>query len=96
MSLTRSQVEGIAHLARLEITEAQMPVYVDSLSKIIDFVEQLAAADTQGVEPMAHPLADQVQRLRVDQVTESDRHEKFQQNASSVAAGLYLVPKVIE
>ena len=96
MSLTRSQVEGIAHLARLEITEAQMPVYVDSLSKIIDFVEQLARADTEGVPPMAHPLADQVQRLRPDVVTESDRHEKFQQNAPSVAAGLYLVPKVIE
>ena len=40
MSLTRAQVEGIAHLARLEITEAQMPVYVDSLSRIIDLVEQ--------------------------------------------------------
>ena len=51
MSLTRTQVEGIAHLARLEITEAQMPVYVESLSRIIDFVEQLAAADTAGVEP---------------------------------------------
>jgi aspartyl-tRNA(Asn)/glutamyl-tRNA(Gln) amidotransferase subunit C len=96
MSLTRSQVEGIAHLARLEITEAQMPVYVDSLSKIIDFVEQLAAADTQGVEPMAHPLADQVQRLRADVVSETDQREKFQQNATSVAAGLYLVPKVID
>jgi len=96
MSLTRAQVEGIAHLARLEITEAQMPVYVDSLSRIIDFVEQLSAADTGGVEPMAHPLADQVQRLRPDTVTESDQHEKFQRNASSVAAGLYLVPKVIE
>jgi aspartyl-tRNA(Asn)/glutamyl-tRNA(Gln) amidotransferase subunit C len=96
MSLTRTQVEGIAHLARLEITEAQMPVYVDSLSKIIDFVEQLAAAETAGVEPMAHPLADQVQRLRADSVTETDRREKFQQNAPSVAAGLYLVPKVIE
>jgi aspartyl-tRNA(Asn)/glutamyl-tRNA(Gln) amidotransferase subunit C len=96
MSLTRSQVEGIAHLARLEITEAQMPVYVDSLSKIIDFVEQLAAADTKGVEPMAHPLSDQVQRLRPDVVSEADQREKFQQNASSVAAGLYLVPKVID
>jgi len=96
MSLTRAQVEGIAHLARLEITEAQMPVYVDSLSRIIDFVEQLSAADTAGVEPMAHPLADQVQRLRADTVTEADRHEKYQRNASSVAAGLYLVPKVIE
>jgi aspartyl-tRNA(Asn)/glutamyl-tRNA(Gln) amidotransferase subunit C len=96
MSLTRAQVEGIAHLARLEITEEQMPVYVDSLSRIIDFVEQLSAADTGGVEPMAHPLADQVQRLRADAVTETDGHEKYQQNAASVAAGLYLVPKVIE
>jgi len=96
MSLTRAQVEGIAHLARLEITEEQMPVYVDSLSRIIDFVEQLAAADTGAVEPMAHPLADQVQRLRPDEVTETDRHEKYQQNAPAVAAGLYLVPKVIE
>jgi aspartyl-tRNA(Asn)/glutamyl-tRNA(Gln) amidotransferase subunit C len=96
MSLTRAQVEGIAHLARLEITEAQMPVYVDSLSRIIDLVEQLATADTAGVEPMAHPLADQVQRLRADEVTESDRHDKYQRNASAVAAGLYLVPKVID
>jgi aspartyl-tRNA(Asn)/glutamyl-tRNA(Gln) amidotransferase subunit C len=96
MSLTRTQVEGIAHLARLEITAAQMPVYVDSLSRIIDFVEQLAAADTAGVEPMAHPLADQVQRLRPDAVSETDQREKFQQNAPSVAAGLYLVPRVIE
>ena len=45
---------------------------------------------------MAHPLADQVQRLRADVVTETDRHETYQHNASSVAAGLYLVPKVIE
>jgi aspartyl-tRNA(Asn)/glutamyl-tRNA(Gln) amidotransferase subunit C len=96
MSLTRAQVEGIAHLARLEIVEAQMPVYVDSLSRIIDFVEQLSAADTAGVDPMAHPLADQVQRLRPDEVTEVDRREKYQQNAAAVAAGLYLVPKVIE
>ena len=82
MSLTRTQVEGIAHLARLEITEAQMPVYVDSLSRIIDFVEQLAAAETAGVEPMAHPLADQVQRLRPDAVTETDQRDKFQRNAA--------------
>jgi aspartyl-tRNA(Asn)/glutamyl-tRNA(Gln) amidotransferase subunit C len=88
MSLTRTQVEAIAHLARLEITEAQMPVYVDSLSRIIDFVEQLAAAETAGVEPMAHPLADQVQRLRPDAVTETNQRDKYQRNAASVAAGL--------
>jgi aspartyl-tRNA(Asn)/glutamyl-tRNA(Gln) amidotransferase subunit C len=96
MSLTRTQVEGIARLARLQITEAQMPAYVDRLSRIIEFVEQLAAADTRDVEPMAHPLAGQVQRLRPDEVCGTDQHEKYQRNAPSVAAGLYLVPKFIE
>ncbi len=96
MSLTRAQVEGIARLARLQITEAQMPAYVDRLSRIIDFVEQLAAVETGDVEPMAHPLAGQVQRLRPDEVRETDQHGKYQRNAPNVAAGLYLVPRVIE
>jgi aspartyl-tRNA(Asn)/glutamyl-tRNA(Gln) amidotransferase subunit C len=96
MSLTRRDVEGIAHLARLEITEQQMPVYVDSLSKIFSFVEQLNAADTKGVEPMAHPLEGEVQRLRPDAVDEADRHEKYQRNAPQTAASLYVVPRVIE
>ena len=96
MSLTRAQVEGIARLARLQITAEQMPMYVDRLSRIIEFVEQLSAATTDDVEPMAHPLAGQVQRLRADEVRETDQNEKYQRNAASVAAGLYLVPKVIE
>ena len=96
MSLTRHDVENIAHLARLAISEAQLPVYVDSLSKILSFVEQLNAADTAAVEPMAHPLAAQVQRLRPDEVVHADQHEKYQRNAPSIADGLYLVPKVIE
>ena len=96
MSLTRKDVEYIAHLARLAITEAEMPAYVDSLSKILSFVEQLGAADTGVVEPMAHPLKGQVQRMRADEVVDTDRHEKYQRNASRVEAGLYLVPKVIE
>lgn len=96
MSLTRQDVESIAHLARLAITDEQMPVYVDSLSKIVNFVEQLNAADTSAVQPMAHPLKDQVQRMRADDVTDSDQHAKYQRNAAQVEAGLYLVPKVIE
>jgi len=96
MSLTRKDVESIAHLARLSITEAQMPEYVDSLGKILSFVEQLNAADTAAIEPMAHPFKDQVQRMRADVVTDTDQHEKYQRNAPRVEAGLYLVPKVIE
>ncbi len=96
MSLTRRDVEGIAHLARLEITEGELPVYVDSLSKILSFVEQLNAVDTGSVEPMAHPLEGEVQRLRPDTVTEHDARQKYQANAPLVASGLYVVPKVIE
>jgi len=96
MSLTRTDVEGIAHLARLAITDSELPVYVDSLSKIFSFVEQLNGADIDAVEPMAHPLAGQTQRMRPDVVDDSDRHEKYQRNAARVEAGLYLVPKVIE
>ncbi len=96
MSLTHRDVENIAHLARLAIAQDQVSVYVDSLSKILSFVEQLNAADTDAIEPMAHPLAGQVQRLRPDQAVELDLRQKYQGNAASVEAGLYLVPKVIE
>jgi len=96
MSLQSKDVTAIAHLARLHVADADLPQYADSLSKIIDLVEQLKAADTSKVEPMAHPLAGQVQRLRPDVVTETDNHEKFQRNAPRTEAGLYLVPKVIE
>ncbi len=52
--------------------------------------------DTANVAPMAHPLPGLAQRLRADVVTESDHREQYQANAAQVAAGLYLVPKVIE
>jgi aspartyl-tRNA(Asn)/glutamyl-tRNA(Gln) amidotransferase subunit C len=96
MSLTRQDVEKIAHLARLSITVEEMPVYVTSLSSIVDFVDELSRADVGGVEPMAHPLDGQRQRLRPDVVSETDHHEKYQRNAPNVQAGLYVVPRVIE
>ena len=96
MSLTRHDVENIAHLARLAISDSQLPVYVETLSKILSFVEQLNAAAFDDVEPMAHPLADQVQRLRPDEVVAVEQREKYQRNAARVEGGLYLVPKVIE
>ena len=96
MSLSRSDIDKIAYLARLELTEAEIPAYVDSLSRIIDFVGELEGAQTAGIEPMAHPLPGLAQRLRADEVLETDRHEHYQRNAPQVEGGLYLVPKVIE
>ncbi|MDP9082212.1 MAG: Asp-tRNA(Asn)/Glu-tRNA(Gln) amidotransferase subunit GatC [Pseudomonadota bacterium] len=95
-SFTRQDVEKIAQLARLSITEQEMPVYVTSLSSILNFVADLSRVQTGTVEPMAHPLDGQHQRLRGDEVTETDHHEKYQANAPAVQAGLYVVPRVIE
>jgi aspartyl-tRNA(Asn)/glutamyl-tRNA(Gln) amidotransferase subunit C len=96
MNLTRQDVEKIAHLARLSITEQEMPVYVNSLSSIVNFVNELSLVDTGSVEPMSHPLEGQRQRLRPDEVSEIDQHERYQANAPSVQASLYVVPRVIE
>jgi aspartyl-tRNA(Asn)/glutamyl-tRNA(Gln) amidotransferase subunit C len=96
MSLTRQDVEKIAHLARLSITDQEMPVYVTSLSSIVNFVDELSRTETGAVEPMAHPLVGQHQRLRPDVVSEADHHEKYQANAPAVQAGLYVVPRVLE
>jgi aspartyl-tRNA(Asn)/glutamyl-tRNA(Gln) amidotransferase subunit C len=96
MALTREQIENIAHLARLELQPAEVPVYQQSLSAILDFVGELDRADTANVAPMAHPLPGLSQRVRPDVITEQDHHELYQENAPQVAAGLYLVPKVIE
>jgi len=95
MALDASEVEKIAHLARLSIAGGDVPEYARNLSNILAFVEQLNAVDCSGVTPMAHPL-DTRQRLREDTVTEPNQRDKFQAHAPKVEAGLYLVPKVIE
>ena len=96
MSLRRRDIDNIAHLARLALSDAEIPVYTESLSRIIELVGELDHADTGAVVPMSHPLPGQTQRLRADEVTEADRHDLYQRNAPQVMAGLYLVPKVIE
>jgi len=95
MSLSAEQVRQVAHLARLEIQPEQVEHYAGQLSRILDVVGQLTQANTEGVTPMAHPLA-MVQRLRPDVVTEPNRREDYQAHAPSVQDGLFLVPKVIE
>ncbi|MCU7812678.1 MAG: Asp-tRNA(Asn)/Glu-tRNA(Gln) amidotransferase subunit GatC [Candidatus Thiodiazotropha sp. (ex Notomyrtea botanica)] len=95
MSLDHSDVEKIAHLARMALDESQIDAYAKDLSNILGLVEALEVANTDHVEPMAHPLH-MAQRLRQDQVTETDHREENQSIAPSVESGLYLVPQVIE
>ncbi|NPU92774.1 MAG: Asp-tRNA(Asn)/Glu-tRNA(Gln) amidotransferase subunit GatC [Gammaproteobacteria bacterium] len=95
MALELKDVAKIAHLARLQVTDAEIPAVTQRLSTILELIEQLQAAPTDGIEPMAHPT-DAVQRLRPDVVTETDRRNDYQRIAPAVEDGLYLVPKVIE
>jgi aspartyl-tRNA(Asn)/glutamyl-tRNA(Gln) amidotransferase subunit C len=95
MSLTLEQVQRIAYLARVEISESEASTTQSHLNGIFELIEQMQAVDTAGVEPMAH-AQDLSQRLRADAVTEEDRRAAFQAVAPETEAGLYLVPKVIE
>ena len=95
MSLGSEDVKKIEHLARLGVDESDIEAYATNLSSILDLVEQMNNVDTTGVTPMAHPQ-DIAQRLRVDEVLETNQREHFQSIATSTEAGLYLVPKVIE
>lgn len=95
MSLSPEEIKKIAHLARLGMDDKALTDYNRDLSNILDLIAQMDRADTNGIEPMAHPL-ETIQRLRADQITETDQRESFQSIAPAVAAGLYLVPQVIE
>ncbi|KJS08854.1 MAG: glutamyl-tRNA amidotransferase [Gammaproteobacteria bacterium BRH_c0] len=95
MTIERADIEKLAELARIRITEENIAATTRSLGNVLQLVDQLQAADTTGIAPMAHPL-DAVQRLRPDVVSESDQREAFQAIAPATENGLYLVPKVIE
>jgi len=95
MALNITDIKRIAHLARIEINEAEAEATLSKLSGILGLIEQMQAVDTVGITPMSHSQ-DVVQRLRDDVITETNQRELLQSNAPAVAGGLYLVPKVIE
>ena len=95
MAVTRSDIEKLSELSRIAISDAAAENVASSISDILALVDQLQAADTEGVPPMAHPL-DAVQRLRADEVTEINQREALQAMAPATEDGLYLVPRVIE
>lgn len=95
MAVTRSDIEKLSELSRIAISDAAAETVASSISDILALVDQLQAADTEGVPPMAHPL-DAVQRLRADEVTEINQREALQAMAPATEDGLYLVPRVIE
>ena len=95
MSLVHDQVRRLARLARIAIRPDETESVLERLNRVLGLVDEMRRVDTTGVEPMAHPL-DAAQRLRADEVTESDQRKLYQSVAPAVEGGFYLVPKVIE
>lgn len=95
MALDNKTVHDIARLARLSVSDTQAEKYRTEISNILDLVAQMDAVDTEGVTPMTHPF-DASLRMRADEVTETNKRDKYQAIAPSCEAGLYLVPKVLD
>jgi len=95
MSLDNKEVEKIAQLARLHISEQDSAEVSRRISDILSLIDQMQSVDTAEVKPLAHSF-DAVQPLRADEVTESNQRDALQQIAPATENGLYLVPRVIE
>jgi aspartyl-tRNA(Asn)/glutamyl-tRNA(Gln) amidotransferase subunit C len=94
MSLSRQDVAKVGLLARLALTEADLERMTGELSKIVDFVSQLAALDTSAVEPLAHPLETR-NVFRPDEPQTSLSTEAALANAPRHDGSCFLVPAVL-
>ena len=95
MTIKQEDIKKIAELAKIRIADEDIGEVTGRITAILGMVDQLQAADTANIQPMANPL-DATQQLRADSVTEHNRREAFQAIAPAVENGLYLVPRVID
>jgi len=95
MSVDLNTVRRIAHLARIEVSDAETPHLQREINAILKFVEALDTVDVEGVEPMTSviPMA---LPMREDVVTDGDIAPKVLANAPLTEDGFFVVPKVIE
>ncbi len=95
MKLSTSDVEYVARLARLEISEAEKDKFTAQLNDILRYIDQLNELDTAGVAPMSHAIA-VTNAFREDKGVESLGTQKALANAPDARGEFFRVPKVIE
>ena len=95
MSVSPQDVEKVALLARLTISESDLPEVTERFARVLNLVDELNTIDTQDVVPMSNPH-DMEQRLRPDAVTRSNEREALMASAPVQEQGYFLVPKVID
>lgn len=95
MAIDTDTARRAAHLARIAVTEEELPALAEELSSVLGFVEQLAEVDVDGVEPMVSVVPMRLKR-REDVVTDGDMPDKVLSNAPDAREGFFAVPKVVE
>jgi aspartyl-tRNA(Asn)/glutamyl-tRNA(Gln) amidotransferase subunit C len=95
MSLTAEQVRWVAHLSRLQLTDAEVAQMTPQLNSIVGYVDQLQKIDTTGVEPLAHAL-EQVNVFREDGLRPSLTPDQALANAPERSGNLFQVPAVLD
>ncbi|HVM96644.1 MAG TPA: Asp-tRNA(Asn)/Glu-tRNA(Gln) amidotransferase subunit GatC [Candidatus Acidoferrales bacterium] len=95
MSLDRDTVRHIALLARLQLTDAEEAQFTEQLGHILEHFEQLAALDTEGIEPTSSVI-DVAPQYRDDVVTNPPASEDMRANAPARDDNFFKVPKIIE
>lgn len=93
--ITKEQVEHVAKLARLSLSEKEKEIYTKQLSKILDYIDQLNEVDTTNVEPMTQPIPI-VNVMREDVVKKNFERETILKNAPHEEYGFFRVPKIGE
>lgn len=95
MPITPEQVDYVAHLSRLKLTEAEKAKFAGQLDAILGYVEKLNELDTEGVEPMVHGVAAPAP-VRRDVAGESLPRREALRNAPESSDGCFRVPRIIE
>ena len=93
--ITKEQVEHVAKLARLDLTEQEKELYTKQLSQILDYIDQLNKVSTEGVEPMYQPIPI-VNVMREDILKKEFEREALLKNAPHEEFGFFRVPKIGE
>lgn len=96
MALTKEQVEKVAVLARLSLSDDEIERFRGQLSSILGYIEKLQALDVSGVPPTVHAVQVDTTPLRPDVVRESLAPESALANAPARDGNLFLVPRIIE
>lgn len=95
MSIDKDTAAKVAKLARIRVSEADLPALADEFNAVLGFIEQLSEVDVEGVEPMVSVTPMRLKR-REDAVTDGGQQEKVLSNAPDAREGFFAVPKVVE